>query len=231
MNDAATAVRTGARTSASEPASNQPAGVTVARILRPRGRRGEVAAELLTDFPERLTRRAEVWLCDAEKGLPPRPVAVRNCWLHKGQAVFHFEGCQSIADAEKLVGLQVQIPLAERAPLPHGSYFLTDLIGCEVWEAKEAEEAEERKQGKEKASATVSFSSFPFSPSCTTLLGVVWDVQFTGEVVAGTPLLVVGAPDGELLIPLAEEICVRIDPASRRIEVALPDGLRDMNRR
>jgi len=62
------------------------------------------------------------------------------------------------------------------------------------------------------------------------LLGSVTDVQFTGEGVSGTPLLVVDAREGELLIPLAEDICTRIDTAARRIDVLLPDGLRDLNK-
>jgi len=32
-----------------------------------------------------------------------------------------------------------------------------------------------------------------------------------------------------LLIPLAQEICVQIDTAARRIEVILPEGLRELN--
>jgi ribosomal 30S subunit maturation factor RimM len=62
------------------------------------------------------------------------------------------------------------------------------------------------------------------------LLGNVTDVQFTGEGVAGTPLVVVDTREGELLIPLADDICKRIDPAARRIDVLLPEGLRDLNR-
>jgi ribosomal 30S subunit maturation factor RimM len=61
-------------------------------------------------------------------------------------------------------------------------------------------------------------------------VGKVSDVQRTGEGVAGTPLLVVDTKNGELLIPLAEDICTRIDPAARRIDVTLPEGLRDLNR-
>jgi ribosomal 30S subunit maturation factor RimM len=61
------------------------------------------------------------------------------------------------------------------------------------------------------------------------LVGTVSDVQMTGEDVAGTPLLVVDTRHGELLIPLAEDICTRIDPAARRIDVLLPEGLRDLN--
>jgi hypothetical protein len=47
--------------------------------------------------------------------------------------------------------------------------------------------------------------------------------------VAGTPLLQVLTPSGELLIPLAEDICTRIDVGSRRIEVILPEGLQGVN--
>jgi ribosomal 30S subunit maturation factor RimM len=43
--------------------------------------------------------------------------------------------------------------------------------------------------------------------------------------------LVVAGPAGELLIPLAAEICTRIDTAARRIEVRLPEGLRELNAR
>jgi 16S rRNA processing protein RimM len=175
--------------------------VTVARVLRPQGRRGEVAAEILTDFPERLTKLTSAYLWDGRAEL--RLVKVRGCWLSQsrgGQAIFHFEGADSISDAEKLVGLEVQIPLSDRTSLPVGSYYVTDLIGCEV-----CDEA-----GR--------------------VIGRVRDVQFTGEGTPGTPLLVIDAPEGELLIPLAQEICVRVDLNARLIEVNLPEGLRDLNR-
>lgn len=172
-------------------------GVTLARILRSRGRIGEVAAEILTDFPQRLPALREVFLSDGKK--PPRRIAVRQCWLHKGQAIFHFEGVDSISAAEVLAGLEIQVPLSERVTLPAGLFFVSDLIGCEVWEQGAA------------------------AP-----LGVVRDLQPTGEDTPGTPLLVVDTPQGELLIPFAAEICTRIDPAARRIEVSLPEGLRDL---
>ena len=57
-------------------------------------------------------------------------------------------------------------------------------------------------------------------------VGVVRDVEFTG----GTPLLAVDSANGEVLIPLADEICVNVDLAARRIDVVLPEGLRELNR-
>ncbi len=178
----------------------------MARILRPHGRRGEVACEILTDFPQRLKSLKFAEL----RGVRPdghindaRRVAIRSCWLSQsrgGQAIFHFEGSDSINDAEKLVGLEVQIPLSERVPLPAGSYYITDLAGCEV---------------REKGGAAI---------------GTVRDVQIAGENISGTPILVVDSPNGELLIPLALDICLRVDTAARVIEVVLPEGLRDLNK-
>jgi ribosomal 30S subunit maturation factor RimM len=40
---------------------------------------------------------------------------------------------------------------------------------------------------------------------------------------------VVDSANGELLIPLAKEICVRVDTEARRIDVVLPEGLRELN--
>jgi ribosomal 30S subunit maturation factor RimM len=60
-------------------------------------------------------------------------------------------------------------------------------------------------------------------------VGLVRDVQFTGEGAAKNPILVVDSTRGELLIPLAQEICESVDVKARRIEVVLPEGLRDLN--
>ena len=198
-------------------------GVTLARIVRARGRKGEVAAEILTDFPERLTRMREVWLWDGAS--QPRHFQVRACWLHKQQAIFHFESCDSISAAEKLVGLDVQVPLSERVALGAGKYYVTDLMGCEVWEMKDARDAKEADDAKEIARSLASRAS----PASLASLGVVRDVQFTGEETSGTPLLVVETPKGELLIPFAAEICRRVDVGARRIDVVLPEGLRELN--
>jgi 16S rRNA processing protein RimM len=194
--------------------------VIVARILRPRGNKGEVAAELLTDFPERLTRLTEVFLgaSGGMRGEEPRLTALKSCWLsqnHKGQAVFHFEGCNSISEAEKFRGLDVLLPIEKRVTLGPGQYFVDDLVGCSVFE-----------NFGEPPVVTSSPCSLTTAPA---LLGVVKEIQIAGEGVAGTPLLVVDTSGEELLIPLAEDICTSINTATRRIDVVLPEGLRDLN--
>jgi 16S rRNA processing protein RimM len=175
--------------------------VTLALVLRPQGRRGEVAAEILTDFPERLTKLKKADLLD--RSSRRRSVAIRSCWISHsrgGQAIFHFEGSNSIDDAKTLVGCEVQIPASERVVLPTDQYYIGDLVGCEVFEGEQN-------------------------------VGVVRDVMVPGEMISGTPNLIVDTPEGELLIPLAAEICPRIDTVARRIEVVLPDGLREVNSR
>ena len=194
--------------------------VIVARILRPRGNKGEVAAQLLTDFPERLTKLTEVFLGASGRAgaAEPRLTPLKSCWLsqnHKGQAVFHFEGCGSISEAEKFRGLDVLLPIEKRVPLSAGQYFVDDLVGCLVFE-----------NFAEPSIVSSSPCSLATAPS---LLGVVKDVQIPGEGVAGTPILVVDTSAGEILVPLAEDICKRIDTAARRIDVELPEGLRDLN--
>jgi 16S rRNA processing protein RimM len=186
--------------------------VTLARILRPHGLRGEVAAEILTDFPERLPKLREVWLSfpassgptharprTAPPGVPQR-VRVRRCWISSsrgGQAIFHFEGVDTVDAAEALREVEIQIPIEERPQLSAGNYYVSDLIGCEVWEA-----------------------------GASTALGLVRDVEFPG----GVPLLAIETAEGEVLVPLAAEFCVQINVKAKRIEVMLPEGLRDLNR-
>ena len=71
--------------------------LTVARLVKTQGRRGEVAAEILTDFPERLAARREVWLWDGRD--EPRPVGVERAWPHKSFLVFQFAGCRVVEQA------------------------------------------------------------------------------------------------------------------------------------
>lgn len=175
-------------------------GATLARVVRAHGICGEVACQILTDFPERLLELREVWVADGRGA--PRRTAVLRCRLTGGrtkQAVFLLEGVASRNDAEQLAGAELQVPLAARVALPEGRYYVTDLIGCEVFEGE-------------------------------TRLGRVREVQFPGEEVAGTPLLVLETEQGELLIPFAMEMCPRIEVGARRIEVVLPEGLRELNR-
>jgi 16S rRNA processing protein RimM len=108
----------------------QPSFIAIARIARTRGNRGEVLADLYTDFPDRFDDLEEVWL---ESGKSPRRrMALEESWEHKGRRVLKFSGVDSISSAEDYVGNWVVIPADQAVVLPEGTYFDHDLVGCIV---------------------------------------------------------------------------------------------------
>lgn len=165
--------------------------VTIARIQKVHGRRGEVAAEILTDFPERFQPGQEFLLAGRDSS---HRLVLEGSWFHKGRAILKFRGGDSISAAETLVGLRVQIPRSERRSLPPGALYVSDLIGCAVLD-------QGQKVGKV----------------------VAWEE--TGAV----PLLRVQAPEGEILVPFAQEICAAVDWERKEIRARLPEGLRELN--
>jgi 16S rRNA processing protein RimM len=104
--------------------------IAVALLGRPRGNRGELTAVSLSSKPERFARLREIRLA----GLAGDGASyeVEQVWEHSGELVFKFKGVDSISDAEKLRGAEVQVPRSERVELDPGEYFHSDLIGCEV---------------------------------------------------------------------------------------------------
>jgi 16S rRNA processing protein RimM len=111
--------------------ASNPERLTIASIRRVRGNRGEVAAEVLTDFPERFEAGVELLL---SRNGTQRTLALDEAWFHKGMAILKFRGFDSISAAEELVGWDVQIPLSSRKELPAGEVYLSDLVGCSVLE-------------------------------------------------------------------------------------------------
>jgi 16S rRNA processing protein RimM len=170
--------------------------LAVARILRPRGLKGEVAAEILTDFPARFQQLQSVFL--EVPGQAPMPVNLDRTWPHKGLIILKFSGTDSIESASLLRGLEVLIPWEQRAPLPSHHYYLCELQGCRVIGERQGQE-----------------------------IGTVVEIEPTG----GVAVLHVRRPDGksEVLIPLAQEICTRIDLVSHTILIDPPEELLDLN--
>ncbi len=98
--------------------------------MKTQGRRGEVAADLLTDFPELFAERKRLYALDATG--KRRELATEDFWSHKGRVILKFAGVDSISDAEALLGCELQIPAAERAELESGEMYISDLKGCVV---------------------------------------------------------------------------------------------------
>jgi 16S rRNA processing protein RimM len=108
--------------------------ITLALVIKTQGRRGEVAVELHTDVPDRFREDMRLWalLKTGER----REVTVEDLWPHKGLLVLKFDGIETISDAEPLVGAELQLPRSERAPLEPGWTYLSDLIGCTVFDGE-----------------------------------------------------------------------------------------------
>ena len=179
--------------------------VWLARIRRPQGRKGEVFADVLTDFPEKFAERRRLWLIAdpdsprAKADNAPLEVELLTHWLHKGGIVLHLMGIDSISAAETLAGLVVAIPVAERAALSEDEVYIADLVGCALVDVA----------GK-----------------TPVMVGEIEDVDRTAGPVA---LLVVRGAEGEVLIPFAKSYLRTLDLAGKRVEMALPEGLVDLN--
>jgi 16S rRNA processing protein RimM len=104
--------------------------IAIARIARTRGNRGEVLADLYTDFPDRFNNLEEVWL-EFSTGHRIR-MRIEESWEHKGRRVLKFAGIDDIGAAEAFVGCWVQVPVEQAVKLPEGTYFDHDLVGCLV---------------------------------------------------------------------------------------------------
>lgn len=104
--------------------------VAVGKILRERGRIGELTAEIYSSQPGRAEKLQDVVLSLA--GLK-RPVQVERLWYHNGRPVFKFVGIDSISDAQIWRGADLLAPESERARPEPGEYSHADLIGCEIW--------------------------------------------------------------------------------------------------
>lgn len=104
--------------------------VAIARIVKPRGLRGELVGELLTDFPERFEALETV------VGLFPdgtrRDLKIEDAWFQKDRIVLRFAGIDSIDEAEKLRGTEICVPEADAVELDEDEFFDWQLEGCEV---------------------------------------------------------------------------------------------------
>jgi 16S rRNA processing protein RimM len=111
-----------------------PERVVVAEILRPRGIRGEVVARCQSDVPGRLEhlKSAQAQRVDGSSV----PVEITAAWQHKNDWILKFSGVDSIDAAEGFRGADLWVPFANRATLAEGDFFRSDLLGCEVIDAR-----------------------------------------------------------------------------------------------
>jgi 16S rRNA processing protein RimM len=107
--------------------------ITLARVLKTQGRHGEVAAEVHSVVPDRFVAGMKL-LALGNANIARRELEVEDLWPHKGLLVLKFVGVDSMSDAETLIGVELQVPRADRAELEPGWTFVSDLVGCTVFD-------------------------------------------------------------------------------------------------
>src|SRR5271156_2988006 len=171
--------------------------ITLAVVIKTQGRRGEVAAELHTDVPDRFRQDMQLWalIKDGQR----REVQIEDLWPHKSFLVLKFQGIETINDAEDLIGAELQLPRSERAELEPGWTYLSDLIGCTVFDG-------EREIGE--------IEDVEFGAGEAPLL-----VVGGRELKAKLPYE----------IPFAEAFLEKLDLEHKQVRMKLPEGLLDVN--
>jgi len=104
--------------------------VVIAKIVRTRGLKGEVVADLLTDFPERFEGLENVTAVLAGEGR--RELKIDRFFFQKDRIVLKFEGVDSIEAGEALRDAEIGIDEADAVVLEENEYFDWELEGCEV---------------------------------------------------------------------------------------------------
>jgi 16S rRNA processing protein RimM len=104
--------------------------VAVARAVKTRGLKGEIVADLLTDFPERFETVSRL-IAVAPNG-QREVVKLEDHWFQKGRVVLKLEGYDTIEAASELIGHEFTVPETERVPLDAGTFYQWELEGCQV---------------------------------------------------------------------------------------------------
>jgi 16S rRNA processing protein RimM len=104
--------------------------VRVGTIARPHGIRGEVAVDPDTDFPDERFRPGAHVFVRLPRGVEALTIASSR--PHGSRWLVRFEGIETMTDAEPFRRAELRVPEQMLPPLPAGTYYRHDLIGCRV---------------------------------------------------------------------------------------------------
>ena len=180
--------------------------ITLARVLKTQGRRGEVAVEVHSDVPDRFVEGMRLLALD-DAG-QRRELEVEEFWPHKGHLVLKFAGIDSISDAEMLLRCELQVPRSERAELEQGWTYISDLTGCTVFDG-------DREIGQ--------IQGVEFGAGEAPLLIVSKAQRDESLAKQG------GKGEQPYEIPFAEAYLLSVDPKAKRVRMRLPDGMLEVN--
>jgi len=196
--------------------AGEPGWASLARLLRPQGRKGELLSDLLTDLDPAVQFRTgrQVTLAPANATQPApgaQPTTIEGYFLpvgkNAGRIVLKLAGCNSISEAELLAGRQLMVPAAELPTLDPDTFYVSDLIGCTLF------------NGPNPVGQIVDVQ-FAMSPDGKTRLPEA--APLLGLQLPNTP-----ADADPILIPFVRAHLESVDLPTKRITMNLPEGLLD----
>ena len=178
----------------------------IAKIVRARGFKGEVIADVLTDFPERFTEDDDNG--DQVFGIWPtgeiKPVEIENAWFQKDRIVLKLEGCDTEEAAESHRGVVLAVTREQLAELPADTWYQADLVGCDVL------------SGNLRIGSVERVEEYGAAPLLVVRTG---EARTSGDAKTS---------NREVLIPLTLSICKEIDVERKRITIDPPEGLLEL---
>ncbi len=117
------------KTMTGSPHSSEPVFLTIGHLQRPHGVAGEIAMQVITDFPERIRKGKTVFL-----GTDYTPIKILQTRWKQDLMLIKFEGYSSREEVAKLTNLDVFTRVKDLPSLPAGEYYHHQLIGLQVFE-------------------------------------------------------------------------------------------------
>lgn len=172
--------------------------ITIGKIIRHQGNKGEVRVQLLTDFPERFKHMKAIHLDNKENSEQENKKIekkiIEDSWFHKQYVIIKFSDVNNIGEAMELKNYLLKIPQEETVPLLEDEYYLFQLQGMQV----------QTQAGK--------------------ILGELDNILQTG----GVDIFVVNGKEKEYMIPASREIITDINEKDNVIIIDPIPGLLEL---
>ena len=173
--------------------------IEIGQITSSHGVKGHVKVTPFTDYPERFKTMKDVLLQRLDGSMETS--VIEETKYHKNIIILKLKGIDSVESVQRVKGVKLVVKREDLVKLPQDSYYIFDLVGCAVYEEEE-------------------------------LLGTVKDVISTGSndvyVIERVYNSSIKSANRDLLIPALGWVILDVDIAHKKIEVKLPEGLREL---
>ena len=168
--------------------------ISIGKIVRPIGVKGNVKVIYLTDFPDRFKDLEKIFLYDEEKKSfvnknSDFEFAISECRTLNDYVNLKFMDFDDKDSVKELINKIIMLPESERVELPEDSFYFFELVGAEVFD-----------KGK-RLGIIKSFSDFGS--------GDLINISYEGK---------------DIMIPLRKEFVKEIDIKNKKVELDLIEG-------